>query len=227
MPGLGDAEQHELWLSEEVLLQRRKNQLEGQLRISPHEFLALAGCRSRSGALLTYYSSSSMLACGAHVKDQEALSKKQGHFPTFSSTVLRLLSFQPRSGHHHFPSRSQFPGKRACIPPQLNDRQCDWMIVPLKDNHFSQAFVVALAVKPFLLRKVFQSCFLLRQAERLWLVAKGEALAFLSAAQRSWVDLLSVAAGGGGFLNANGRAGGFLSPSQAPALVHPVVQGLA
>jgi len=62
VPGLGDAEQHELWLSEEVLLQRRKNQLEGQLRISPHEFLALAGCRSRSGALLTYYSSSSMLA---------------------------------------------------------------------------------------------------------------------------------------------------------------------
>ena len=109
----------------------------------------------------------------------------------------------------------------------VNDRQCDWMIVPLKDNHFSQAFVVALAVKPFLLRKVFQSCFLLRQAERLWLVAKGEALAFLSAAQRSWVDLLSVAAGGGGFLNANGRAGGFLSPSQAAALVHPVVQGLA
>jgi hypothetical protein len=53
-----------------------------------------------------------------------------------------------------------------------------------------------LAAKPFLLQQVFQSCFLLRQAERLWLVAKGETLAFLSAAQRSWVDLLSAAAEG-------------------------------
>ena len=112
VPGLGDAEQHELWLCEEVLLQRRKNQLEGQLRIFPHEFLALAECRSRSGALLTY-DSSSMLACGAHVEDQEVLSRKPRHFPAFSSTALRLLSFQPRSGHHHFPSRPQFPGKRA------------------------------------------------------------------------------------------------------------------
>ena len=89
VPGLGDA-----WLSEEVLLQRRKNQLEGQLRISPHEFLALAGCRSRSGALLTYYSSSSMLACGAHVEDQEALSRKPRHFPVFSSTILRPSSVE-------------------------------------------------------------------------------------------------------------------------------------